>query len=208
MPNLKPIMQALQPCGPHPGEPIEHLWERLHKVRHIATARGDPISDQTILDLTFLLFESTGTFTMACDMWRTRPTTNKTFPELCLYFNSENNYHLRKLTPSWVPWRQCRNCCWHHFPFCCCQTSANRAYHAYCQCHHQRWQCHVLLLDAWTRIQQNPHKCHLFQSRNRSLSQCHCQEHARWEQHHHVQPPQAQIGYSKTCSAHTSCDQD
>jgi len=83
-----------------PGEPIEQLWERLHEVQRITTTGGDLISDQAILDLTFLLFESTGVFTTACDMWHTRPAANKTFPELCVYFTAENKDRLRKLTTS------------------------------------------------------------------------------------------------------------
>jgi len=85
-----------------PGEPIEQLWECLHEVRHIATVGGDSISDQAILDLTFLLFESMGIFTMACDMWCTHPTANKTFPEFCVYFTAKNKDRLRKLTTSQV----------------------------------------------------------------------------------------------------------
>jgi len=82
------------------GEPIEQLWECLCEVHCIATTGGDPISDQTILDLTFLLFESTGAFTTACDMWRTCPAANKTFPEFCVYFTAENKDRLCKLTTS------------------------------------------------------------------------------------------------------------
>jgi len=45
-----------------PTEPIELLWERLHEVCRIATAGNDPILDAVAIDLTHLLFESTGLF--------------------------------------------------------------------------------------------------------------------------------------------------
>ena len=83
-----------------PGEPIEQLWGRLREVQRIATAGGDPISDLAILDLTFLLFESTGVFTAACAIWRSRSAATKTVPEFRAYFTAENKDRLRNLTTS------------------------------------------------------------------------------------------------------------
>jgi len=81
-----------------PTDPIKLLWECLHEVQHIATVRGDPITNQAIIDLTFLLLESTGVFTMSCDMWRICPAANKTLTEFHVFFTTENKECLRKLT--------------------------------------------------------------------------------------------------------------
>jgi len=50
--------------------------------------------------LTFLLLESTGIFTMACDMWHIHPAANKTLTEFCIFFMAENKECLCKLTTS------------------------------------------------------------------------------------------------------------
>jgi len=53
-----------------PDDPIETLWEKLHKIQCIATAGGEPLADITIVELAFVVFKDTGVFTTACDMWR------------------------------------------------------------------------------------------------------------------------------------------
>ncbi len=78
------------------ADPIKILWDCLREVQHIAAAGGDPLSDATIIDLTTILFESTGIFTLACDMWRLCPAANKTYIKFCEFFTTENKEHLRK----------------------------------------------------------------------------------------------------------------
>jgi len=50
-----------------PDDPIETLWECLHEIQHISIEGGDPLTDSAIRNLTFIMFETTGVFTTACD---------------------------------------------------------------------------------------------------------------------------------------------
>ena len=83
-----------------PNEPIELLWERLREVCCIATAGNDTISDTAAINLTHLLFESTGVFTHACDNWLTLAAANCTFTEFQSTFTAANKEHLQCLTTS------------------------------------------------------------------------------------------------------------
>jgi len=83
-----------------PSDPIETLWDCLREVQRIAAAGGDPLSDATLIELTTILFESTGMFTLACDMWCLKPTTNKTYTEFRDFFTTENKERLRKTITS------------------------------------------------------------------------------------------------------------
>ena len=77
-------------------DPIELLWNRLREVQRISAAGGEALSDDAIMDLTIIMFESTGVFPLACNMWRLRPTTNKTYVEFREFFTTENKERLKK----------------------------------------------------------------------------------------------------------------
>jgi len=77
-------------------DPIELLWNCLREVQCIAAAGGNPLSEAALMDLTTIMLESTGIFSLACNMWRLHPTTNKTYIEFCEFFMTENKEHLRK----------------------------------------------------------------------------------------------------------------
>jgi len=83
-----------------PDDPIETLWGCLREVQCISIAGGDPLTNAAIHDLTLLMFEAMGVFTMACDMWRIKPMANQTLVEFCKHFTNENKEQLRKLTTS------------------------------------------------------------------------------------------------------------
>ena len=83
-----------------PSEPIELLWERLREVQRIATIGNEPLSDAAIVELTHLLFESSGVFTHACDTWLARPANQRTYADLQTTFNNANKERLRRLTTS------------------------------------------------------------------------------------------------------------
>ena len=83
-------------------EPIETLWERMREVQRIALTGGDPLTDDALRDLTLLMFEATGVFTTACDMWRVKPEANQTLIEFRLHFTNENKERLRKLTAAQI----------------------------------------------------------------------------------------------------------
>jgi len=85
-----------------PDDPIETLWERVREVQRIALAGGDPLTDEALHDLTLLMFEATGVFTTACDMWRIKPAANQTLIEFRQHFTNENKERLRKLTAAQV----------------------------------------------------------------------------------------------------------
>ncbi len=85
-----------------PDDPIEHLWECLREIQRISAAGNDPLMDNTIIDLTFTMFEATGMFTTACDTWRIHPIANKMLIEFCIHFTSKNKEHLHKLTTGQV----------------------------------------------------------------------------------------------------------
>ena len=81
-----------------PDDPIETLWERLREIQRISVEGGDPLTDSAIRDLTFIMFETTGVFTTACDTWRIKPVANQTLIEFRQHFTDENKERLRKLT--------------------------------------------------------------------------------------------------------------
>ena len=83
-----------------PDDPIETLWGCLREIQRVSIAGGDPLTDAAICDLTFLMFEATGVFTTACDMWRIKPAANQTLIEFREHFTNENKERLRKLTTS------------------------------------------------------------------------------------------------------------
>jgi len=56
------------------SEPIELLWDRLREVQRIAAYGNEPISDAAVVELTHLLFESSGVFPHACETWLARGT--------------------------------------------------------------------------------------------------------------------------------------
>ncbi len=84
----------------NPNEPIKLLWECLCEVCCIATDGNDPILDTAAIDLTHLLFESTGVFAHACDNWLTWATTNRTYTEFQSAFTVANKECLQYLTTS------------------------------------------------------------------------------------------------------------
>ena len=79
-------------------DPIPSLWERLKEIKRISIAGNDELSDTTLIELTFLMFEKTGVFTTACDTWRVKPAGEKTMANFKTHFNAENKERLRKLT--------------------------------------------------------------------------------------------------------------
>jgi len=48
------------------------------------------------MDLTTIMLESTGVFSLACNMWRLCPTTNKTYIKFRKFFTTKNKERLRK----------------------------------------------------------------------------------------------------------------
>jgi len=83
-----------------PDNPIKALWEQLREIQHISITGRDPLTDNAIKDLTFLIFEATGIFTMACDTWHVRPLTAQTLIKFREHFMIKNKEQLRKLTTS------------------------------------------------------------------------------------------------------------
>ncbi len=43
--------------------PIKHLWERLHEIQCISITNGDPLTDNAIKHLTFIMFKTTASDT-------------------------------------------------------------------------------------------------------------------------------------------------
>jgi len=82
-----------------PDDPIKTLWEKLHKIQHVATAGSELLTDITIVELAFVMFKDTRVFTTACDMWRVcQPEAEKTFPNFHTHFAHENEECLQSLT--------------------------------------------------------------------------------------------------------------
>jgi len=84
----------------NPNEPIKLLWEHLREVCCIAMDGNNPISDTAAIDLTHLLFESTGMFAHACDNWLTQAAANHTYTEFQSTFTVANKECLWRLTAS------------------------------------------------------------------------------------------------------------
>jgi len=83
-----------------PDEPIKMLWEKLREIQCLSVAGGDPLTDNAIKDLAFLMFEATGVFTTACNMWHVRLPSNQTLVEFRQHFTTKNKECTCKLTTS------------------------------------------------------------------------------------------------------------
>ncbi len=83
-----------------PDDPIKTFWGCLREVQCISITGGDMLTNATICDLTLLMFEAMGIFTMACDMWHIKPMANQTLVEFREHFTNENKECLQKLTTS------------------------------------------------------------------------------------------------------------
>lgn len=79
-------------------EPILKLWAKLKTIQAFATAGGDPISDETLMGNTLLLFESTGLHRDAVTMWRHQPATAKTWANFVPFFTAEEKERVKLLT--------------------------------------------------------------------------------------------------------------
>ena len=79
-------------------EPIEDLWQRLNEIQLLAAAADEAISDTTIMELTVLMFESTGVFTSACSWWYHKASADKTLENFIVHFTDENRERLHKFT--------------------------------------------------------------------------------------------------------------
>jgi len=79
---------------------IEKLWARHVEIRRIATAGNAPINDDTVIGITIKMFKDTGVFDTACEMWRNKPATDRTYANFMSFFAAENKERLKKLTAS------------------------------------------------------------------------------------------------------------
>lgn len=82
----------------HPDQDIENLWISLREIKRLSIAGNDELSDEAIMGLTFLMFEATGVFTVACDLWTRKAEADKTWDNFKTHFNTENIERKRKLT--------------------------------------------------------------------------------------------------------------
>jgi len=76
-------MSPLNPCG--------NVSTRFNTLQLLVVA---------LINLTIILLELMGVFTMACAMWHVHPIANKTICEFVAYFTAKNKECLRKLTTS------------------------------------------------------------------------------------------------------------
>jgi len=83
-----------------PSEPIELLWDRLREVQRIAAFGNEPISDAAIVELTHLLFETSGVFAHTCETWLAHPANQRTYAEFQIAFTNANKQRLHRLTTS------------------------------------------------------------------------------------------------------------
>jgi len=73
-----------------PDNPIESLWECLCKIQCISITGSDPLTNNAIKDLTFLMVEATGIFTTACNTWCICPIAQQTLIKFREHFTSKN----------------------------------------------------------------------------------------------------------------------
>jgi len=73
-----------------PDNPIETLWECVQEVQHIALAGSDLLTKEVLCNLTLLMCEATGVFTMACNMWCVKLAANQMLIKFRQHFTNEN----------------------------------------------------------------------------------------------------------------------
>uniref|UniRef100_A0A7S2VD11 Uncharacterized protein n=1 Tax=Entomoneis paludosa TaxID=265537 RepID=A0A7S2VD11_9STRA len=91
--NAKRLEEAL-----NPDDPLETLWLKIATCRLFATRAQEPISEATAMRLTLIVFDNTGVFEMACDLWRRKADADKTYHNFKSHFNAENAERLRRIT--------------------------------------------------------------------------------------------------------------
>jgi hypothetical protein len=78
-------------------DPIEFLWLRLKEIQRFALAAGEPITDDTVIQLTLPIFEKTGVFGTVTEKWSDRPYAEWTLANFKTHFEKGNKERLRKL---------------------------------------------------------------------------------------------------------------
>ena len=95
--DLETNRESIKTCW-NPDEPIEDLWIRLQEIRRISIRGNDEITANTLMELTFKMFENTGVFADACVLWENRPEADRTYANLVTFFTEWNKIRIRKLT--------------------------------------------------------------------------------------------------------------
>ena len=78
-------------------DPIETLWLRLKEIQRFALAANEPITDDTVIQLTLPIFEKTGVFGTVTEKWRDRPDEDWTLTNFKTHFEKGNKERVRKL---------------------------------------------------------------------------------------------------------------
>ena len=78
--------------------PIQQLWKNLKEIQRVASEGGEALADNTVMELTYTMFEKTGVFTDACNAWRRKAEADKTMANFKTHFNAEDEDRVQKLT--------------------------------------------------------------------------------------------------------------
>lgn len=95
--ELETNRASIQTCW-NIDEPIERLWIRLAEIQRLAEEGNDKIHDNTLIELTLDMFETTGVFGTAHEAWRVKADVDKTKENFIDHFDSayaERNRQLK-----------------------------------------------------------------------------------------------------------------
>jgi hypothetical protein len=82
----------------NPDDEFANLWTRIKTVRQIATDGGDPISDNTTMELTLEALRQSGVYAHALQTWDDKADDEQTYAAFRAHFTQQEKIRLRNIT--------------------------------------------------------------------------------------------------------------
>jgi hypothetical protein len=82
----------------NPDDEFANLWTRIKSVRQIAVDGGDPISDNTTMELTLEALRQAGVYAHALQTWDDKPETEQSYANFKTHFTLQEKNRLRNVT--------------------------------------------------------------------------------------------------------------
>jgi hypothetical protein len=82
----------------NPDDEFANLWTKIKTVRQIAVDGGDPISDNTTMELTVQSLRQAGVYGHALQTWDDKSETEQTYANFKTHFSLQEKNRLRNLT--------------------------------------------------------------------------------------------------------------
>jgi hypothetical protein len=82
----------------NPDDEFANLWTRIKSVRQLAIDGGDPISDNTTMELTLQALREAGVYAHALQTWDDKPEQDQSYANFKTHFTLQEKNRLRNIT--------------------------------------------------------------------------------------------------------------